>query len=94
MIQKSKKLSPEQKEKWLQVISNDFMSSEESQEDDLVIHSIPWRSKLVDSMFQKIDQKIAVNRSSRSKRQKKTRKLGQSSSHPCPDTAPEWAVAK
>ena len=58
MIQKSKKLSPEQKERWLQVISNDFMSSEESQEDDLVIHSIPWRSKLVDSKFQKIDQKI------------------------------------
>ena len=41
MIKKSKKLSPEQKGKWLQVISNDFMSSEESQEDDLVIHSIP-----------------------------------------------------
>ena len=70
------------------------MSSEESQDDDLLVHSLPWRSKLVDSMFQKIDEKIALNRSSRSKRQKKARKTGQPSSRPCPSNAPEWAVGK
>ena len=69
------------------------MSSEESQDDDLV-HSLPWRSKLVDSMFQKIDEKIALNRSSRSKWQKNSRKTGQPSSCPCPSNAPEWAVGK
>lgn len=67
------------------------MSSEESQDDDLV-HSLPWRSKLVDSMFQKIDEKIALNCSSRSKQQKKAQKTGRPSSRPFPSNAPEWAV--
>ena len=73
VIQKSKKLSLEQEDKLLHIIFNDFMSSEESQ-DDVVVCSLPWRSKLVDFMFQKIDENIALNHSSRSKRQKKTPK--------------------
>ena len=92
VIQKSKKPSLKQKDKFLHIIFNDFMSSEESQDHDLDIHSLPWRSKLVDFMFQKINENITLNHSSRSKRQKKTRKTSQPPSHPCPSSTQEWAV--
>lgn len=94
-IRKSTKLSQEQKDKWLKIVcNNEFMSSEESEEDDIVIHSVPWRAKLVNSMFQKIDQRISHSRSSRSRCQKKSRKVGRPSTRPCPsdDTIPSWAI--
>ena len=90
VIRKSKKLTSEEKDKWLQIVCNEFMSSEESEGDDsLIVHSLPWRSKLVTSMFEKIDQNIIQSRSSRSKRQKKARKEGPPSSRSCP---PAWAI--
>ena len=50
-IMKNSKLNKEQKEKWLSVISNDTMSSEESGPEDVItVHSLPWRSQYVNKM--------------------------------------------
>ena len=47
-VTKHPRLTEEQKKKWLSVITNDFMSSEESgTEDENVIHPLAWRSKYV-----------------------------------------------
>ena len=97
MIRKSTKLSEEQKETWLKVVSNnDFMSSEESDGDNILIHSIPWRAKLVNTVFKKIDELNQKSRSSQSRRQTKTRKVGSCSVRPLPEdaTIPSWAVQK
>lgn len=46
-ILKNSKLNEDQKKKWTTVITNDFMSSEESGEDDtIVVHPLPWRSEI------------------------------------------------
>ena len=95
IVLKSTKFSKEQKEKWLQVIRNkDFLSSEESDGEDITVHPIPWRSKIVNSMFQKIDKRVMQNRSGQAKRQKKLRKTGSSSLRLCPqsDAVPAWAL--
>ncbi len=57
MISKSRKLTKEQKEKWMTVMRND-MSSEESDENDdtIVVHPLPWRSPHVNKMFERIDK--------------------------------------
>ena len=44
-----------QQEKWLKVVTTELMSSEESEGDDIVVHPLPWRSKYVTNMFEKID---------------------------------------
>ena len=94
-IKKNGKLTEEQRVKWLKVVSNEYMSSEESGEDDtLLVHPIPWRSQYVDQMFKKIDAFCTNKRSPQARRQMKQRSVGSPSSRQCPiDSAPEWAVA-
>ena len=74
--------------------NKDFLSSEESDGEDITVHPIPWRSKIVNSMFQKIDKRVMQNRSGQAKRQKKLRKTGSSSLRLCPqsDAVPAWAL--
>ena len=92
---KNSKLTREQKDKWLGVVSNDTMSSEESgPDDDIIVHSLPWRSRYVNKMFSKIDRYIASKKSPQALRQMKSRKLGTPSERPVPDVDkyPQWVI--
>ena len=87
-IFKSTKLTKEQKQKWMKVKSNEYMSSEESDNDNcerVIIHPLPWRSEVIDRMFQKIDDHLSANKSSQAKRQTKERTVGVVSNHKCPN---------
>ena len=94
-VQKNKNLTEEQGSKWLKVMNIDFMLSEESEGESLVVHPIPWRSQYVGRMFNKIDQYSKSRKSSQSQRQTKTRMNGSKTTRPFPSgTIPEWAIAK
>ena len=90
------KLTEEQRTKWLAVVKNELMSSEESGEDDaIVVHPLPWRSEYVDKMFKKIDEYCFSNKSPQGKRQTKQRITGSPSSRPTPACMePIWAFKK
>jgi len=93
-LMKNKKLTDEQRQKWLSVINNDFMSSEESgEEDSIIIRPLPWRSKYVDSMFRKIDEYAKSKKSSQARRQLKVRRFSKDlSQRLAPIEAPEWSL--
>ena len=94
-ILKNSKLTPDQRTKWLQVAKKEYMSSEESGDDDsITVHPLPWRSGYVSKMFGKIDTFVNSKKSSQARRQMKERKVGTPSSRPPPPTgcAPEWAI--
>ena len=56
---RNKRLTEEQKDKWLSVITTDLMSSEESgPDDDIYVHPSPWRSDYVTKMFSTIDEYV------------------------------------
>lgn len=96
-IKQSKKLSDECKEKWLKVITNDFMSSEESEsEDTYVVHGLPWRSSSVSRMFEKIDNYCDNNKSPQARRQMKKRVVSDTPStraKPNNDKYPIWSFS-
>ena len=53
----NKILTEEQRVKWLSAVRNELMSSEESGSDDnIIVHTLPWRSQQVIHLFQKIDK--------------------------------------
>ena len=63
------------------MITNDYMSSEESGEDDsIIVHPLPWRSEYVSSMFKRIDAYCEKKKSPQAKRQMKQRIQGRASS--------------
>ena len=85
MVVKSKTLSESQKELWLKVLTKDFMSSEESGEEDigndttrrvLFIKQLKWRSSGVNRFFNKLDQKLDKAKSEHAKQQTLPRVLG------------------
>ena len=92
----NKKLTEEQRTKWLAVVKNDLMSSEESDEEDsIVVHPLPWRSEYVNRMFQKIDEYSYSKKSPQAKRQTKTRVTGIPSRRVVPPIMePIWAFKK
>lgn len=67
------------REKWNKVLVYEFMSSEESGEDDLeekeyiVVKSLPWRSDRVNKFLESLDEKTNKDKSSQSLRQMKKR---------------------
>ena len=72
---------------------NDFMSSEESDDDNLIVHSLPWRTDYVGQMIERIDKYCDKKKSPQSRRQMKSRLSGSPSSRPTPSSdAPNWAV--
>ena len=92
---KNSKLTEDQRSKWLSVTKKEFMSSEESGDDDFItIHPLPWRSDYVSTMFTKIDAYILNRKSAQAKRQMKSRKSGSPSTRSPPNSVPEWALAK
>ena len=55
-VMKNSKLSEESRQKLLSIMTNDFMSSEESGDDDtIVVHPLTWHSQYVKVIFQRID---------------------------------------
>ena len=83
-----------QRDKWLKVMTTELMSSEESEDDSIVVRPLPWRSKYVTNMFEKIDGYCSRKKSSQAKRQMKARKIGETSSRPKPFNLeiPDWAL--
>ena len=58
-ILKNARLTEDQRSKWLSVTKKEFMSSEESGDDDFItVHSLPWQSDYVSATFLKIDSYI------------------------------------
>jgi len=91
-IMKNSKFNEQQKDKWLSIITNDMMSSEESGPDDsIIVHPLPWRSQHVDNMFEKVDRYNDGKRSPQARRQMKRRILGDLSSREAPQL-PKWAT--
>ena len=73
-------------------MKNEYMSSEESGEDDsIVLHPLPWRSEYINKMFEKIDAFCNSKKSSQAKRQMKNRFIGTPSCRAPPNCAPDWA---
>ena len=94
-IQKNKNLTDEQTKKWLKVMQNEYMSSEESGDEDVIIvHPLEWRSEYVNQMFRRIDTYCSSKKSPQAVRQMKKRVSGTISSRPKPrDTLTcTWAV--
>ncbi len=94
-IRKNTKLTEEQRSKWMKVMRNDFMSSEESDSDDTIaVRPLPWRSRYVTLMFQMIDKFQAAKQSPQSRRQTKPRKEGPPSTRAFPRSGdiPDWAA--
>ena len=88
-------MTKDQQEKWLSVTSINFMSSEESGEDDeIIVHPLPWRADYVNQMFDRIDEFRVSQKSPQARRQMKQRKIGPPSERSQPDGIPEWAVRK
>ena len=80
-----------QKAKWLKVMGNVYMSSEESGgEDTIIVHPLPWRTEYVNQMFQRIDAYCSSRKSPQARRQTKKRSMGSSSTRPKPIY--QWCV--
>ena len=67
--------------------------SEDSDDEAIVVHPLPWRSDYVNQMFQKIDDYSNSKKSPQARRQMKERIYGRPSNRPRVE-APEWAVRK
>lgn len=86
----------ESKQKWLTVMVNDLMSSEESGADDtVIIRPLPWRSEYVNKMFENTDKYSKLRKSPQASRQTKKRIVGSPSARPCPSKSdvPTWALS-
>ena len=85
------------KAKWLKVLTAEMMSSDESEDDKLIVRPLPWRSGKVLHFFQALDEHVQLHaeKSSPGKRQMKERIVGEPSFHPKPGTGvPSWALEK
>lgn len=91
----SKKMTKDLQQKWLRTMVNELMSSEESDdEDNMIIHPLPWRSKYVTAMFHQIDQYNIHYKSAQARRQMKSRVTGSDSNRSCPQEGiPQWALS-
>ena len=65
----------ERLKKWMNVMVNNFMSSEESCEEDdtFVIRPLPWRSFKVNEFFGRLDKTSKTHRSSQSRKMRNGR---------------------
>ena len=94
-VMKNHRLTDDQHQQWLTVVTNEFMSSEESKDESIVVHSIPWRSDCVNRMFDRIDSHSIGMKSPQARRQMKERVKGSPSTRSCTISyAPKWAIRK
>ena len=80
------------KKKWIEALTIDIMSSEESCEDEdlIVVRPLKWRSQTTEKMLKTLDDAIQTNRSGQSKRQLKRRSVGEFSNRERPDDLFTW----
>ena len=89
-----RELRTSDRKKWKEVLNADMMSSEESDPSDdnsMIVRSLPWRASLVDEFYDALDSQMQSGRSSQSIRQSKRRVQGGPSTRPQPSTVPKWA---
>ena len=80
-LQKRKEREAAIRRKWLTIITNYYMSSEDSGDDDsITVRPLPWRSNYVNVMFSKIDVYCSHKKSPQARRQMKGRNIGSPSS--------------
>ena len=90
---KNDKLLDKQRLKWLKVMANDYMSSEESSKDETItVHRSEWQSEHVTKMFERIEAYTATFKSAQARRQTKKRTIGAHSRRTQPYDAPAWAI--
>ena len=81
------------REKWEKILSTEFMSSEESDEEFIKVRPLPWRSERSVSFLHSLDDKALKEKSPQARRQMKERKVGETSSRILPATHfPSWAI--
>ena len=91
----NRKVGPDLREKYLEVITSEMMSSEEScSDDEIVVHSLTWRSKEVTHVFHSMDKWNLERMSPQARRQRKKRRSGMPSRRLAPLDCPEWTVCK
>jgi len=78
-------ISDRDREKWEQVLELDYMSSEDTDEENkLKVRPLPWLSERVQKFKDCLDCEIEKKMNPQSKRQRKTKTIGTSSSRPKP----------
>lgn len=91
-------LVPNDKEKWNKVLTKDFISSEESGEEDdvIVVKPLMWRAEKVTRFFQKLDDLSTSKKTSQAKRQCKARIISNEYSERVQpeDEYPVWSFSK
>ena len=83
--------------KWKKILVTEFMSSDESGEEDeravFIVKKVPWRSERVSSFFQRLDTARTSRKTEQASRQTKPRVYKDLiSSRPAPRGFPTWAV--
>ena len=83
--------------KWKKILVTEFMSSDESGEEDeravFIVKKLPWRSERVSSFFQRLDTARTSRKTEQASRQTKPRVYKDLiSSRPAPRGFPTWAV--
>ena len=93
MLLKTSALKDAQQDLWKKVVVKEFISSEESGDEDIgngekrqvmLVKPLPWRSAKVDRFFNQLDHKAQKNKSKQSKQQTLPRVVGEHSTRPKP----------
>lgn len=91
-LERTSSISAEKKVKWKEVLVSSFVSSEESDEEDvdgeakqfLYVKALPWRAAKVSKFMKQIDDKVKKAQSNRARQQTLPRKPGSISDRPKP----------
>ena len=83
--------------KWKKILVTEFMSSDESGEEDgqavFIVKKLPWRSERVSKFFERLDTAQMSRVTEQANRQMKPRiRKDLLSSRPAPHGFPSWAV--
>ena len=83
--------------KWKKIFNTEFMSSDESGEEDgsavFIVKKLPWRSERVSNFFERLDTARTSRKTEQASRQTKPRIYKDfNSSRPAPRGVPSWAV--
>lgn len=77
------------------MLKSEYISSEDScsDNDDVYIKEIPWRSQIVSNFMVKLDEKVLELKSPTAKRMRKDRKPSENfSERGIPSEIPKWAL--
>lgn len=77
-------MNEREKNKWSKCLTMDFMSSDESDGETIVVKTLSWRSSMVNDFFKSVDDEAYARKSEQAKRQTKKRLVGASSSREVP----------